>query len=107
MAGLNITAAPNAKRLTWPGSAASVVSDPLFLGSARIWPAVLSQLLAVSRTVQYLHRSQYSECFFAGVEKSAAIDKIVDGAVEAAVLDLGHSEAATAANWEDYSGGTE
>jgi hypothetical protein len=51
----------------------------------------------------------YDALTLAGVERNAAIDKIIDGAIEAAVLALGHEQkppdsSETAANWEDYSG---
>jgi hypothetical protein len=51
----------------------------------------------------------YDALTLAGIERNAAIDKIVDGAIEAAVLALGHEPKppdipATAANWENYSG---
>jgi hypothetical protein len=40
----------------------------------------------------------------AGIERTAAIDKIVDGAVEAAVLMLGHDETKSAAKAESGEG---
>lgn len=42
----------------------------------------------------------YDALAVAGIERSAAIDKIIDGAIEAAVLALGHEEKPP-----DYGGG--
>lgn len=46
----------------------------------------------------------YEALEIAGIERTAAIDKIVDGAVEAAVLALGHAED-TDSNGEGYGEG--
>lgn len=95
-------------KMAFPASAVVNVVDKV-IDYAKIGVQKAEQLYIIN-TISKDERKEeatkfvYEALEIAGIERTAAIDKIVDGAVEAAVLTLGHMED-TDSNGEGYGEG--
>lgn len=80
----------------FPGNAAVTIADKI-IDYAAVGVKKAQQLYHINQITGDERKAEamkfvYDALELAGVERTAAIDKIIDGAVEAAVLALGHAE---------------